>query len=97
MVDPRREARTPDVPETSEVADVTGRRSDPENKESRKTTLKDELARVHRQLAAVFHERGGRWLGDWERRDFGLLGDLLCELTITLQKRSHPYLGKPHS
>ncbi|KAG0418010.1 hypothetical protein HPB47_005184 [Ixodes persulcatus] len=78
-----------DVPETSEVGDFTGRNTDPEDKASRKTRFKEELARVHRQFGAVFHERGGRGLGGRARRDFGLLGDLLCELTMAIQKRSH--------
>ncbi|KAG0422036.1 hypothetical protein HPB47_002108 [Ixodes persulcatus] len=77
VVDPGREARTLDVPETSEVGDFTGRNTDPEDKASRKTRFKEEPARVHRQFGAVFHGRGGRGLGGRERRDFGLLGDLL--------------------
>lgn len=89
VVDPGREARTLDVPETSEVGDFTGRNTDPEDKASRKTRFKEEPARVHRQFGAVFHGRGGRGLGGRERRDFGLLGDLLGELTMAMQKRSH--------
>lgn len=90
VVDPRRETRTLDVPETSEVGDFTGRNTDPEDRASRKTRFKEEPARLHRQFRAAFHERSGRGLGGRERRDFSLLGDLLCELTMAIQKRSHP-------
>ncbi|KAG0410628.1 hypothetical protein HPB47_012257 [Ixodes persulcatus] len=109
VVDPGREARALDVPETSEVGDFTGRNTDPEDKASRKTRFKEEPALVHRQFGAVFHGRGGRGLGGLERRNFGLLGDLLagfsaelpdngiriaaCPLSYTPGERQDKYTG----
>ncbi|KAM7305316.1 hypothetical protein ISCGN_015213 [Ixodes scapularis] len=67
-VDPRRETRTLDVPETSEVGDFTERNTDSEDRASRKTRFKEELARLHWQFRAAFHERSGRGLGGVEMK-----------------------------